>query len=89
MAIEGVEDRDRECGVGEGDGLITEIADAGGVVSGVEISCSASESGDGIGVNGAGCVVVEGVEDRDREGCLLYTSPSPRDGLLSRMPSSA
>src|SRR5664279_5796540 len=21
-------------------------------------------------------------------GCLLYTSPSPRDGLLSRMPSS-
>ena len=31
---------------------------------------------------------------RDRKGksariCLLYTSPSPRDGLLSRMPSSA
>ena len=33
---------------------------------------------------------------RDEEGqdvllfvCLLYTSPSPRDGLLSRMPSSA
>ena len=26
----------------------------------------------------------------DRVGaCLLYTSPSPRDGLLSRMPSSA
>ena len=25
-------------------------------------------------------------ESRD---CLLYTSPSPRDGLLSRMPSSA
>ena len=25
---------------------------------------------------------------RDRI-CLLYTSPSPRDGLLSRMPSSA
>ena len=25
-----------------------------------------------------------------RDGiCLLYTSPSPRDGLLSRMPSSA
>ena len=23
------------------------------------------------------------------DGCLLYTSPSPRDGLLSRMPSSA
>ena len=26
---------------------------------------------------------------RDNKGCLLYTSPSPRDGLLSRMPSSA
>src|SRR5680860_1443060 len=24
-----------------------------------------------------------------RDMCLLYTSPSPRDGLLSRMPSSA
>ena len=25
----------------------------------------------------------------ERPFCLLYTSPSPRDGLLSRMPSSA
>ena len=25
----------------------------------------------------------------EREGCLLYTSPSPRDATLSRMPSSA
>ena len=46
---------------------------------------------------------VEGAEDYIREAldwcgiapdegvkaCLLYTSPSPRDGLLSRMPSSA
>ena len=24
-----------------------------------------------------------------KDTCLLYTSPSPRDGLLSRMPSSA
>ena len=46
----------------------------------------------------------EGFEVRFKEGCsrvldsrgdlvcricLLYTSPSPRDGLLSRMPSSA
>ena len=30
----------------------------------------------------AGCTVV-------LKPCLLYTSPSPRDGLLSRMPSSA
>ena len=25
----------------------------------------------------------------DGKGCLLYTSPSPRDGTKSRMPSSA
>ena len=25
----------------------------------------------------------------DQDGCLLYTSPSPRDGATSRMPSSA
>ena len=31
------------------------------------------------------CDVVRGLD----RGCLLYTSPSPRDGLLSRMPSSA
>ena len=28
-------------------------------------------------------------ETVQKESCLLYTSPSPRDGLLSRMPSSA
>ena len=37
--------------------------------------------------------MVEITEDYRFEGpdgdCLLYTSPSPRDGLLSRMPSSA
>ena len=27
--------------------------------------------------------------DANIADCLLYTSPSPRDGLLSRMPSSA
>ena len=44
----------------------------------------------------------DGIEDEDedeeddapstktvKKTCLLYTSPSPRDGLLSRMPSSA
>ena len=33
------------------------------------------------------------LETKDPElktmGCLLYTSPSPRDGSISRMPSSA
>ena len=31
----------------------------------------------------------EGEDEDEDEDCLLYTSPSPRDGLLSRMPSSA
>ena len=29
------------------------------------------------------------LDEPPKVGCLLYTSPSPRDGLLSRMPSSA
>ena len=29
------------------------------------------------------------INDPLSENCLLYTSPSPRDGLLARMPSSA
>ena len=33
----------------------------------------------------AGKVVIEGIN----VACLLYTSPSPRDDWLSRMPSSA
>ena len=33
---------------------------------------------------------VKSWEEAERAAtCLLYTSPSPRDGLLSRMPSSA
>ena len=31
----------------------------------------------------------EWIRDVILRDCLLYTSPSPRDGLLSRMPSSA
>ena len=46
-----------------------------------------------VGVEADDLVPVE-VRPRQRavpaaEICLLYTSPSPRDGLLSRMPSSA
>src|SRR5680860_1697013 len=35
--------------------------------------------------------IIERIEARISKDkyCLLYTSPSPRDGLLSRMPSSA
>ena len=45
-----------------------------------------------LGENGVVATVrVQALEVVARVGntCLLYTSPSPRDGLLSRMPSSA
>ena len=41
--------------------------------SGVPLALQAFGMGGGVGIG----------------TCLLYTSPSPRDGLLSRMPSSA
>ena len=31
----------------------------------------------------------DAVDEGGMEACLLYTSPSPRDATLSRMPSSA
>ena len=34
-------------------------------------------------------LLLENTRGTDSDDCLLYTSPSPRDGLLSRMPSSA
>ena len=37
----------------------------------------------------AATLLLCGYLDDDRNGCLLYTSPSPRDQRGSRMPSSA
>ena len=34
-------------------------------------------------------VEIQGLERAMPSACLLYTSPSPRDATLSRMPSSA
>ena len=41
--------------------------------------------------NELGGIAVRGKAENSAglQDCLLYTSPSPRDGLLSRMPSSA
>ena len=44
---------------------------------------NASDAGEPIGSERSGTAYP------NTEACLLYTSPSPRDGLLSRMPSSA
>ena len=40
-------------------------------------------------VQSHGREIDEQIEINSHYSCLLYTSPSPRDGLLSRMPSSA
>ena len=51
-------------------------------VDGVSVAVSAGlpgERAEQLATIGAGLLSI----------CLLYTSPSPRDGLLSRMPSSA
>ena len=42
-----------------------------------------------MGYKGYGLPVNEMISEGNVGLCLLYTSPSPRDGLLSRMPSSA
>ena len=42
-----------------------------------------------LGEVGAGISLSPNAVKALRYLCLLYTSPSPRDGLLSRMPSSA
>ena len=40
-------------------------------------------------LSGSGLFGVPGIAGRLFNSCLLYTSPSPRDATLSRMPSSA
>ena len=40
------------------------------------------------GLNNIGDIL-QSISSNDGNGCLLYTSPSPRDRSLSRMPSSA
>ena len=43
----------------------------------------------GAGTIGASDALSLEIDSALLNACLLYTSPSPRDGLLSRMPSSA
>ena len=54
-----------------------------GIVTGVNMVKKHTKPNPEMGVTGG---IIEQESSID---CLLYTSPSPRDGLLSRMPSSA
>ena len=82
--------------------FVEDVAASGGymiAVAGDEIFADPSSIVGSIGVVSASFGFPElmkkiGVERRvhtagQNKACLLYTSPSPRDGLLSRMPSSA
>ena len=55
----------------------------------IEFELNAVDTQDELGSNnnGKGCDALDGFDHRDV--CLLYTSPSPRDKTVSRMPSSA
>ena len=44
---------------------------------------------DAFGLDRSAMIIEVEIGVQQPENCLLYTSPSPRDGLLSRMPSSA
>ena len=70
---------------GRGFGVGSVVAVAVEVVAG---GLAVDQAGRDLGVDGergGGVVAPHVIYVR----CLLYTSPSPRDGLLSRMPSSA
>ena len=55
-------------------------------IGGTAVTSTAAELNilDGVTATATELNLIDGVT-----ACLLYTSPSPRDGLLSRMPSSA
>ena len=67
-----------------------------GISTGVPGFAFTNDAGDWQGFDPAVCQAVAAAVLGDTSKvkyttttCLLYTSPSPRDGLLSRMPSSA
>ena len=68
-----------------------------GIALGVVLLVTFVVTGHGLGATGfttrlvawIGMVVVPSVTEANDYFCLLYTSPSPRDRSVSRMPSSA
>ena len=53
------------------------------------VICFFSYYGFGVDFDLVESVIMDNIFFMQDYNCLLYTSPSPRDGLLSRMPSSA
>ena len=48
-----------------------------------------SQAGANVSVYRNDAITLSEIESMNPDTCLLYTSPSPRDRSLSRMPSSA
>ena len=68
---------------GKGAGIFAEVAKAGG------IEASGPYTGESYDAAALIVLAMQAGNSADRSSCLLYTSPSPRDATLSRMPSSA
>ena len=67
---------------------VTAIQPSGGSSS--NVSSGSTYDSSGTSVTGTyGTLIIGADGSYTYTACLLYTSPSPRDGLLSRMPSSA
>ena len=66
--------------------FVEEVTKAGVLVASDGLHPSAN--GKRVKLAGGKFTVIDGPFTESKD-CLLYTSPSPRDGLLSRMPSSA
>ena len=66
-----------------------EYTDTGIIVSGI-VTCTELSGLTALNISGVGTANTLDINgDIDVDGCLLYTSPSPRDPKTSRMPSSA
>ena len=69
-------------------GSTVDVANAFLVDNGMEIKITLWAE-DANNIQNGDRIKIENGYTNEFKGCLLYTSPSPRDGLLSRMPSSA
>ena len=89
-------------GTTAGTGAFTTLSASGNLTVGGNLTVTGTSTVvDTVTMNAQNAVVFEGstadnyettlsiVDPTADHTCLLYTSPSPRDGLLSRMPSSA